>query len=1199
MQFLSRAGIGVALIALNWPALAQTPTHRAPQPSAQHETPYTLTLGGESFDPLIHVPPPPEKLARVRGDGPDLHLVQLHGPTSANVLDRLRAAGCHVLQYIHPYTYVVWADTAQLQSARRGAQTRWTGAFLPAYRLLPKYRTADRAVKRARATIVRAANPARVIRQIEACGADIIERRPLDERFETVSFSLPGAQLSTIATVPGVYTVHTVPTDGGLRGEMSAQVCAGNLGADGLPLPGYYDWLGTLGLSGAGVIIANVDSGIQEDHPSLAANMLPCAGVTCGGAAQGGHGTHTAGIMAADGSGSAIDEYGFLRGLGVAPGAALVEQVYSPWYEYAGGMLTLMQESHANGALVSGNSWGPAGSPRGYDDDTMQVDIGVRDADPDTPGNQSLTYVLSIMNGYGGTSSQGTPDEAKNIITVGSTRMQHYDGAPLEALNDLSSNSAHGPALDGRTIPHLVAPGCYVDSTILSGGHGLMCGTSMASPHVSGAVALFVEHYRQRFGPDADPSPALIKAALLGCAHDLAGQLDANGNVLGHPFDSKQGWGRLNVAGLVNPTRAVQYFDAPMLFNASGDTWIQALRPDDPDQPMRLMLVWTDAPGHGLGGNTPAWNNDLDLVVEQDGTTFSGNNFGSDGYSIPGRAPDSMNNTEGVFIDQPAGNYTVRVVATNINSDGVPGVGDDTDQDFALVCYNCALTPGFELSINPDKRNLCLPGSADYTVHVGQIAGFADPVTLSISDLPPGMTAAFAINPVIPPATSPLTIDVTDAAAGRYEFVISGAGGELVRHRPVTLRVYDGPPGEVVLDAPGNGATGIDLSPTFVWAADPNADTYDFELATDDRFTNIVYAAADLDQPALALPVVLSDSTMYYWRIQAGNLCGAGPFSVVNHFTTRARPTVLLVDDDDNSPDVRTQYANALETLGVEYDVWDTFDANYEPGPDDLNLYAVVIWFTGDAFGRSAGPTGAGADALAAFLDSGRHFVLISQDYYYDHGLTTLLTDYLGVSSIMGDVNHPTLTGAGSLFDGWGPYTLQYPFTDFSDDISPSDPNNVAFTSILGNAAVTYHNDVFRTAFFALPLVAVPSNEDRAAIIGQVLDWFPPFIDCNNNNVADHVDILNGTSTDLDGNGVPDECTTTPCLGDGNCDGRVDWRDIDHFVAAMTGGREGWTRLFDPDGPTCSYANNDVNTDGVTDWRDIDPFVARQNATCP
>ena len=104
------------------------------------------------------------------------------------------------------------------------------------------------------------------------------------------------------------------------------------------------------------------------------------------------------------------------------------------------------------------------------------------------------------------------------------------------------------------------------------------------------------------------------------------------------------------------------------------------------------MLVWTDAPGHGLGGSTPAWVNDLDLSVFMDGLTYYGNQFGEDGFSIPGGAADYKNNSEGIFLQAvPSGTFEITVTAANISGDGVPNVGDQTDQDFALVLY---ISPG-------------------------------------------------------------------------------------------------------------------------------------------------------------------------------------------------------------------------------------------------------------------------------------------------------------------------------------------------------------------------------------------------------------------------------------------------------------------------------------------------------------------------
>ncbi len=75
--------------------------------------------------------------------------------------------------------------------------------------------------------------------------------------------------------------------------------------------------------------------------------------------------------------------------------------------------------------------------------------------------------------------------------------------------------------------------------------------------------------------------------------------------------------------------------------------------------------------------------------------------------------------------------------------------------------------------------------------------------------------------------------------------------------------------------------------------------------------------------------------------------------------------------------------------------------------------------------------------------------------------------------------------------------------------------------------------------------------------------------------------------------------TTAPpiCRGDGNCDGVVSWRDIDYFVAAMSG-QTAWEAMF-PETPSCDYLSNDVNEDGSVTWRDIDPFVAQMGHVCP
>jgi subtilisin family serine protease len=651
---------------------------------------YRLSLPGiPAADPLQRAPGP--ELGSSDPEQPVIGLVQFRGPPKADWLTGLEEHGVSIAQHLHPFTYIVWASPAALTGARAGIEgVRWIGLHpiesrVQAPSARPGVAQAFRVLTLRAADIDAAA--------LTATGARIEGRRATDSKFEEILVRASGELLPALAAVPGVLSVQDIPTDGGTRGEISNQQFAGNVDAGNQPLANYPNWLAQFGLTGAGVVMANVDSGISETHPDVANRMLPCAGTSCGGGSSS-HGTHTAAIMAGDGASGVRDTRGFLRGLGVAPGANLIEQSYSPTFTQAGGMLTLMRVSAANGAVLSGNSWGPAASPRGYDADTRQVDVGVRDTNPDVAGDQPLMFVLSIMNGNGGTSTQGTPDEAKNTLTVGSTNSQASStGAPLATWQSISPNSGHGPALDGRLIPHLVAPGCRVDSASTSNGYALLCGTSMASPHVAGAAGLLIEAIRQREA--RTPSPALVKAHFVASTVDLFGGTDANGNALTRRPNPRQGWGAMRLGTALGAVDRTWRHDQVHVFTATGQSWTVDLEPRDSTQPVRVMLTWTDAPGHGTCASatctTPAWNNDLDLEIERGASTWRGNVFGTDGWSTTGGSPDQRNNLEGVLLPagSPGGPFTVRVRAVNINSDALPNSPGALQQDFALVCVNC------------------------------------------------------------------------------------------------------------------------------------------------------------------------------------------------------------------------------------------------------------------------------------------------------------------------------------------------------------------------------------------------------------------------------------------------------------------------------------------------------------------------------
>lgn len=695
---------------------------------------FRLELGGQRFDPLSSTPVLPPAWQQ-QSAGPAFRLVQFKGPIQPPWLAQLRHQGLTPVQYIHPFSYVVWGDRAAAERAAALPEIRWSGDFLPAFKVQPAQRELGRAVQPTMLLLSRQADRAALGALLADSGARVELQRPLDTHLEIMQLSVSGDAYLALAIFPGVYAIQSIPQDAGPRAESSNQSIVGNYGPPptNTIVPGYADWLDATGFDGSGVTVAIVDGGVRTTHLDLASRIVPCVSAgqsrTSCSNSNDAHGTHVAGAVAGTGvTGSLLN--GFLRGQGVAPGASLIQQRYGtflgggPGGMVADGMLTIYKESALSGAQLSNNSWGPTGSPQGYDIPTQQIDMISRDANPDEPGAQPVLAVWSIMNGNGDSggacapSSLGSPDEAKNLFAVGSTKLLS-GGSQTSAIFDVSSNSAHGNACDGRRVPHIVAPGCSTDSTTGSGDSAhssSFCGTSMASPVVSGAVALFIQKYRDQFA-GSTPSPALIKAAFTAAAQNLQGFRDADNRVMGHRPDRFQGYGRVDLDAVMNPPQGVVYVEQGSPLTASGQSWSASYSAADPDQPIRIMLAWSDARGHGLGGSTPAWVNDLDLRVSAGGEDYLGNVVDAgDGWSASGGDPDERNNLEGVFLrpDQHGGAVMITVDASNIAADALdPFEPGDPAQDFALVCYNCsdvavlgAADLALALSATPDPVNV-------------------------------------------------------------------------------------------------------------------------------------------------------------------------------------------------------------------------------------------------------------------------------------------------------------------------------------------------------------------------------------------------------------------------------------------------------------------------------------------------------------
>ncbi len=478
-----------------------------------------------------------------------------------------------------------------------------------------------------------------------------------------------------------------------------------------------------------------------------------------------------------------------------------------------------------------------------------------------------------------------------------------------------------------------------------------------------------------------------------------------------------------------------------------------------------------------------------------DGTSMAGPHVAGLVALVISAKPEMAGDVENVeiAIEQSALHLTTSQGCGGDAGDAVPNNVFGWGRIDALAAIDSLVD--FRLSVTPEVLNVCaVAGSHPVDVAVQTPSGFSEPVTLAVGGLPPATGGSFSPGEVTPPGTSILTITTTPlAAAGAYPVVVSGVSnpGGSTAEANLDFSIFSGVPGVAVLVEPADGAMDVATVPTLSWGEVAGAAGYTVEVATDAALTNIVYSATS-PTASHTLTSALDPETSYFWRVRPANPCGDGPNSGVFDFTTRAIPPILLVDDDDNSPDVRAFYTDTLDALGLQYEIWDTNNSDNEPSFSDLGPYQAVIWFTGDEFGGAAGPGSAGEGALASWLDRGNACLLLSSmDYYYDRDLTTFMQDHLGVASASSDTSQTMVTGAGTVFAGLGPYSLDYPGSNYSDTLVPGTGAAEAFSGNAGTAAVEHVTEDFLTVFMAFAFEALPTPADRQTVMQTFIGHCP------------------------------------------------------------------------------------------------------------
>lgn len=279
------------------------------------------------------------------------------------------------------------------------------------------------------------------------------------------------------------------------------------------------------------VLIAVIDEGVQVNHPDLNPNIWVNPFETAGdGIDNDGngyiddingwdfanndasvydstgddHGTHVAGTIGARGG----------NGAGIAGMNWNIKMITAKFLGSGGGTtanavraidyITDLKSRHGINLVASNNSWGGSGYSQSLHDAIIRH------------ANQNILFVAAAGNSAANNNSSGFyPANYDTSVGTSTQAAASYD-AVIAVASITSSGALSGFSNYGSTMVDLGAPGSSIVSTVPNNTYASYDGTSMASPHVAGAVALYAS------AQSGTVTAQSIRQAILGSATPTA-----------------------------------------------------------------------------------------------------------------------------------------------------------------------------------------------------------------------------------------------------------------------------------------------------------------------------------------------------------------------------------------------------------------------------------------------------------------------------------------------------------------------------------------------------------------------------------------------------------------------------------------------------------------------------------------------------
>ncbi|MGW4410596.1 S8 family serine peptidase [Nonomuraea sp. NPDC004702] len=387
------------------------------------------------------------------------------------------------------------------------------------------------ATKRARTQLVYQAKTERaktsqagLVKLLDAQKADYTSYWIVDAVRVTADAKLASA-ISELPEVDRIDPVTVVALPEPVTGRAEPRAGAVEWNVDRIGAPRVWSELGD---RGEGIVVASIDSGVQYDHPDLAASYRgrnPDGSYThdyswfdparvCPSAApcdNNGHGTHVMGTMAG------------ANGIGVAPGVRWIAakgcevNTCTDASLLAAGQWVLAP-TDLNGANprpdlapdIVNNSWGGNGFDPWYVE-TVQAWV-------------AAGIFPAFANGNEGPACRTSGSPGQYAIS--------YSAGGFDVNNVLYSRSSKGEGQDGEIKPNIAAPAVNVRSSVPDDDYDSYTGTSMASPHVAATVAL-IWSAAPRLQGDVAATRPLLDGTAIDVADTSCGGTAADNNVWG------------------------------------------------------------------------------------------------------------------------------------------------------------------------------------------------------------------------------------------------------------------------------------------------------------------------------------------------------------------------------------------------------------------------------------------------------------------------------------------------------------------------------------------------------------------------------------------------------------------------------------------------------------------------------------------